>query len=67
MQKIQDMSSTSGSNSACYCSPMSEASVIGGTPITTGANANLLADSLGISPLYRQQEFVVVFINNLSH
>uniref|UniRef100_A0AC34QKP2 GSKIP domain-containing protein n=1 Tax=Panagrolaimus sp. JU765 TaxID=591449 RepID=A0AC34QKP2_9BILA len=50
------MSSTSGSNSACYCSPMSEASVIGGTPITTGANANLLADSLGISPLYRQQD-----------
>jgi len=30
--------------------------VVGGTPITNGPNANLLADSLGVSPLYRQQD-----------
>jgi hypothetical protein len=27
-----------------------------GTPITCGSDANFLADSLGVSPLYRQQD-----------
>uniref|UniRef100_A0AC34FPM6 GSKIP domain-containing protein n=1 Tax=Panagrolaimus sp. ES5 TaxID=591445 RepID=A0AC34FPM6_9BILA len=46
-------------NNSCYCpqiTPGTESSIISGTPVTNGPNANLLADTLGVSPLYRQQD-----------
>jgi hypothetical protein len=51
------MSSTP--NNSCFCpqiTPGAEGSIISGTPVTNGPNANLLADTLGVSPLYRQQD-----------
>lgn len=52
------MSGSPVNPNACYCTSLGAdtPAVVGGTPITNGPNANLLADSLGVSPLYRQQD-----------
>lgn len=55
-------------NNSCYCpqiTPGTESSIISGTPVTNGPNANLLADTLGVSPLYRQQEWVWIWSQTL--
>lgn len=60
--------SSSNGSSACACtqilgnsgaSAQPEKGVLR-TPATNSANANILADTLGVSPLYRQQEYNLV-------
>lgn len=57
------MSNSPTNQNSCYCTSLGAETpaLVGGTPVTNGPNANLLADSLGVSPLYRQQESVFVY------
>lgn len=54
------------SSSSCACSQILTAQTdktVLKTPVS-GVNANILADSLGVSPLYRQQEYNKYFVSN---
>jgi len=66
------MNSANIGNTSCICSANSQ--LLGSsenpqqliqpprTPATSGSEANYLADSLGVSPLYRQQDSHVNFL-----
>ena len=67
------MNSTGIGNTSCICSANSQllgTSEVSSqqliqsarTPATSGSDANFLADSVGVSPLYRQQDSHVNFM-----